>query len=400
MKQPECDREAARLLAVQLRAGGAADRVLIVLFAGFLAVLGVLFWILPDRDFSETENRSLLTRPKLAAGALLDGSYTQDFAEYMADQFPARDVWIRIKAASEAALGRMGNNGVLFGRDGTLAVRSDAPDTENLVTNLRAAAAFASASGLPSALAVAGRTMDVLDGALPAVYGSECADALWKTIRAEADSAGLELIDLRTPLRERAQAGEYVYYRTDHHWTTLGAYWGTAQILAAFGREARPLDEYERECASDAFFGTTWSTAGAGWIPPDTLEFFRFAGDDKYLVTVADGAGRTFEGFYDRSYLEKKDKYSAFLGGNHALVTVTKPGEERGTLLVIKDSFAHAAAPFLAREYDLVLVDARYYRLRIADLIEEYGVDRVLFLVNADSLTSSAVWRVLLAGLE
>ena len=79
---------------------------------------------------------------------------------------------------------------------------------------------------------------------------------------------------------------------------------------------------------------------------------------------------------------------------------MTKPGEERETLLVIKDSFAHAAAPFLAREYDLVLVDARYYRLRVADLIGEYGADRVLFLVNADSLTASAVWRVLPAGLE
>ncbi len=400
-KSIDCDREAARLLQIQIGTGRTrlADRALIIAFAAFLGAFALLFWLLPDRAFSETENRTLRERPAFSWKALADGSFAAEFAEYMADQFPARDFFVNLKAASETALGRGGNNGVIFGRDGVLAAREDAPNLANLDTNLAAAAHFAARCGVPATFAVAGRTMDVLDGALPAIYGSECADEFWNTLHEKSAAAGLALINLRAPLRARAAAGEYVCYRTDHHWTTLGAYYGAAGILAAMGKTAAPLADYTRETASDAFYGTTWSTAGADWIAPDTLEFFRFAGDGDFTVAVADD-GSSMAGFYDRSYLEKKDKYSAFLGGNHALVTVTKPGETRETLLIVKDSFAHAAAPFLAREYDLVLVDARYYHRRIADLIGEYGVDRVLFLVNADSLTASAVWRVLDAGLD
>lgn len=403
-KLPECDREAARLLALQLKSSGTGrilDRVLAALFVGALFCTAALHILTPDREISETENRTLAGWPTFSWSALESGEYTEDVATYMADQFPGRDFFITLKAGCEALLGKGGNNGVWFGEGETLIARDDLPDTENLASNLASMDAFSAwceEKGISSLAAITGRTADVLDDALPSYYGSYYSDRLWDTLTAQATGRSYDFLDLRTPLRTRARAGEYVYYRTDHHWTTLGAYYGYCEILSSLGVEPTALNEYERETVSDAFYGTTWSTAGASWISPDEMEYFRYADDEDYTVTIVDD-GTTFASFYDESYLAGKDKYSSFLSGNHALVTVTKnTGEDRPVMLVIKDSFAHAAAPFLARHYDLVIVDMRYYKQRVTDLVEEYGVHQVLYLMNVDSLTGSTVLRMLEAG--
>ena len=406
-KLPVCDAEAARLLAIQMETGNhrkAGDVLLTALFLGAIFVFAILFWLLPDRATSETENRSLAQAPKVTAERILDGKFTADIATYMADQFPARDFFVTLKAASETALGRGGNNGVLFGKDETLVTRDDLPSIDNMKTNLAAIAAFTAhceSVGIPTTTAITGRTADVLDHTLPDYYGAAYSDRLWNTLSAEAEAAGVKITNLRDPLRARAHAGEYVYYRTDHHWTTLGAYYGYAAIAEAMGLTPAPLSDFDRRTASLTFYGTTWSTAGASWIDPDTMEFFRFDGDEAYVTSVLDaGKERSFPSFYDTDYLLKKDKYSTFIGGNNALVTVTKDGDaDRETLLLFKDSFAHAAVPFLAQHYDLVIVDLRYYKKAPVALIDEYGIDAVLFLYNVDSLTASASQRLLMASL-
>lgn len=406
MKTPECDREAARLLAIQMGGGKGAkklDRAFVILFAALLLLVSVLFWAIPDREFSETENKDLTQVPTFTIDRLLDGRYTADIADYMADQFPGRDFFIRVKAAAEMALGKMGNNGVILGEGGTLIPRSETVNTDNLTKNLSAIAAFTKwceDHGVPTTTAVAGRSMDVLHHTLPDFYGASYSDALWKALAEEADSLVRNILPLRDSLHERAKAGEYVYYRTDHHWTTLGAYYGSEILLAEMGETIAPIESYTREVVSDAFFGTTWSTSGMSWIAPDTMEYFRFEGDTDFTTTIVDD-GTSFAGFYDRSYLAKKDKYSSFIGGNNALVTVTKNGDaDRPTLLLVKDSFAHSAVPFLAQHFDLVIVDIRYYKKSTAALIDEYGADRVLVLYNIDSLSASADSVLLRAGLD
>lgn len=406
MKTPECDREAARILAIQMRGGKGAkklDRAFVILFAALILVVSVLFWAIPDRTFSETENKDLTQIPTFTVERLMDGRYTADIAEYMADQFPFRDFFIRVKAAAEMALGKMGNNGVILGEGGTLIPRSESVNIDNLTKNLSAIDALAEwceNRNIPTTTAVAGRSADVLHHTLPDFYGSAYSDALWGTLAEEARALNRPILPLRDPLHERAKAGEYVYYRTDHHWTTLGAYYGAKEILAEMGEEIAPIEAYTKEVVSDAFFGTTWSTAGMSWIAPDTMEYFRFAGDTDFSTTILDN-GTSFAGFYDRSYLAKKDKYSSFIGGNNALVTVTKNGDaDRPTLLLVKDSFAHSTVPFLAQHYDLVIVDIRYYKKSTAALVDEYGADRVLVLYNIDSLTSSADSVLLRAGLD
>jgi len=271
------------------------------------------------------------------------------------------------------------------------------------VSALKAFSASERGKGVSVVTALAGRSIDVLESKLPALFDPKSNQVILSTL---ADSMGDEpYIDLLAPLKEKADAGEDVYYRTDHHWTTLGAYYAYQVIAPSLGVDAYPLDSFKAENASEEFFGTTWSAAGMKWIKPEPLQFFRYEGDElftteemvknkefnleentdsvPYLV-VKDGG--KLPSLYDTSFLQKKDKYSAFLGGNKALVRVTWNDTPRETLLIVKDSYAHSLAPFLARHFDLLLVDLRYFDGSVSELIEQEGVKKVLFLYNVANL--------------
>ena len=94
-----------------------------VFFALFFIVFALLFVLLPDREFSEEENRSLTLFPEFTWERLADGSFSSDINEYFADQFPARDLFVGVKGLAETLMLRGENNGVLYGKDGQLAVR-------------------------------------------------------------------------------------------------------------------------------------------------------------------------------------------------------------------------------------------------------------------------------------
>ncbi len=372
-------------------------------FFAFIYIFAILFWIIPDKDVSEEENRALATAPKFSFGALADGSYTADFGKYMADQFPARNFFVGMKAGAERILLRGENNGVIFADDGYLVKRFDDPNETVLnanVSNICAFKSFAEQKGLNVTVALAGRETDVASSVMPASYGTDSSDKTWAMIDSAFSAANTEYCDLKTPLKERFDAGEYVYYKTDHHWTSLGAYYAFSKLADDVGATCRPIDSFRRETVSDSFYGTTWSSAGAKWIDPDTIEFFRYDGDDD-LTTDRGSDGGVFNGLYDLSYLEKKDKYSAFVGGNAGRIDVFGDSGEREKLLVIKDSFFHSMAPFFAEDFDLVMIDLRYYSSPepLCDLCSREGINKVIILLNAETLGEESGLRTLRMGI-
>ncbi len=362
----------------------------IISTAGILAVIygfGVATLVIPDRDFSEDENRYLQQKPKFTLERLTEGKFTAEIADYFADQFPLRNLFVGAKAVSELAIGKQENNSVLAGKDGTIVAEDYFPDLDEARKNIAAIDRFAEAlaDDVTLTVAVAGRSQDILTEAMPALYPAEqqterVYDYLNSNLKAPQ-------VDLLTPLKAKADAGEYVYYRTDHHWTTLGAYYAYVELMSSWGLDAYPLEHFTREVASEEFYGTTWSKAGMKWVAPDTMEFFRYDGDESLTTTIVDN-GTSFAGVYDRSYLEVKDKYSAFIGGNNGRVQIT--GEKkRETLVIIKDSFGHALAPFLAAHFDLEILDLRYYKTPTIDLVNELNAKRVLIMYNMDGVINS-----------
>ncbi len=378
------------------------DILTFVLFAVPLALGLLLFVALPDNDFSTEENRSLQTFPTLTRESLTEGKFGSQMNTYFADQFPARDALVGLKGICELALGKGENNGVVPGKDGQLAVRwfdayidrltrvydTDYYSKESIAAQtdaLNQLSADLAAKDIPLTVIIPPRTLDVVGAQTR--YPMQNADALWTDIESGLD-VQVNYIDLRETMKTAHESGEYVYYRTDHHWTTKGAYMAYQDLMAEWGREADviPTDNFTVETV-DGFLGTTWSRAGFKFVKAETLELWHFEGEDGYTVTDPE-TGVSFKGFYNRDYLEKKDKYSAFLDGTHGILTVTKDTDEpRETLLVLKDSFFNSMVPFLAQHYDLVVVNLSIGGVEpLSTYIEEYGCDGVLIVYNAENM--------------
>ena len=373
---------------------------LLLVIYGFAAAL----LITPDKDFSEDENRTLQTLPKFSLEALTSGEYTKQVAAYCTDQMPLRGLFVGAKSASEMLIGKQENNGVILGSDGHIIAKSDRANLSVMDKNLAAIKKFSASADIPIHVAIAGRSQDVLIAYIPSLYPArEVSDTAFSHLTAAlGDTAHTDLL---SPLRVRASDGEYVYYRTDHHWTTLGAYYAYAEIMANLGIEPHPIEYFTRETVSEEFYGTTWSKAGMRWAAPDSMEFFRFEGDDTFVTEIVDN-GTLLDGMYDRSYLENKDKYSAFIGGNNGRVRIYPKDDspfakdEREVLVLIKDSFGHSLAPFLAAHFDLEILDLRYYKLPVSDVLAESSADRVLIMYNMDSLVSSSNLAMLTIGMK
>jgi hypothetical protein len=374
-----------------------ADILLCIVFCTLILSFSLAFWLTADETVSYQENRELAQMPELSAEAVLSGSFTADIAEYYADQFPWRQGLLRLAATYELSLLSFESDSIMLGSGGYLIARNDWYDSAKLsenAENIGRFADWAKGHSIEFTVAVPGRSQDVLSKYAPAFYSGR-SDSLTEQIAAEFGFA--DNVDLISPLRKANDDGFYVYYKTDHHWTTLGAYLAYVELGQTLGYEPYDSSEFDIEIASEDFYGTTWSASGIRTNYADRIEFWRWDGDDEL---ICESSGSSLDGLYDYSYLDGKDKYGAFLSGNNALVTISDVSSEREKLLIIKDSFAHSLAPFLARHYDIVLVDLRYYNKSCAQLCVEMGVDRVLLLCNADTLYSSGDFRKLNMGLN
>ena len=366
------------------------DWILVVSTLALLFGIGLSILILPQRSFSEEENRALTTWSTPSLQGLADGSVTERLRSVYADQFPFRASLISLKANLERALGKKENNGIFFGRNGYLIPRSEYSDLSVAQKNLDALAALENTAGIPCSLLIAPRSMDVMRACLPPLYESD--DAIFSLLEESDVTCTLPLDSLQAA----AERGESVWYRTDHHWTTYGAYLAYAAVADSLGVSPFPLSFFQREAVSDTFLGTSHSKVGMIRTTPDTVTLFRYKRDETAVLTDGE-TGETRLGFYEWDALAQKNQYELFLGGNVSRLSVSLAKEEdRPRLLLIKDSFACSLVPFLALHFDLELVDPRYYRGTLTDLLREERFDRILTVHGLDTLATDGSLSALL----
>ena len=357
----------------------------VVIFVLLLSFAAIAFWLIPDQTFSERENRALQTLPRFDTEKLLQGELSGAYNDYYADQFPARDFLVFLKGALELLTGKGENNGILIGRGGQLAKRlfstartngaaaqdSDVIDQAHLKNAAGGINRAAENIDVPFVVFLTGRTADVAASAFP--YPNDTSEKMLATLR-ESVGENVNYLDLVPTYQSRYESGEYVYYRTDHHWTTLGAYYAYCDILKALGMENDiiPAENFQKETVSTDFWGTFASASGFHFVKPDSVELWLLGNEDDFLV-IADG--RTLNGgLYNRTHLNGNDKYSVFLDGTHDIVTVTKKdAQNRPTLAIFKDSFANSVAPFLAQHFDLVLYNLSSPRTDYTDVTAYTG---------------------------
>ena len=352
-------------------------------FLLFLAFFFIMNLVTPDIEFSERENRYLQTLPKFTFSSLFSGEYISDFETYSTDQFPYRDTWITMKAALELASGKRENNGVILCESETLIEPFEAPDASVIEQNISSVNTLAEKADIPVYFALIPGKSDIWSNLLPANTPNDSQRSLIESAYSQTEA---QTVDMYAVLS--AHSDEYIYYRTDHHWTTLGAYYGYTALYEAMGLEYRPLSYFTPETVSEEFYGTTYSSSGFSWVKPDSMDLYV---EDPGTLTIQNYLdGTAADGvLYDMSYLEKKDKYSVFFGGNTPLLQIHTGVEDGERILILRDSYADSLIPFLLSDFsEIHVIDLRYYKASIQEYLTEHHIDRVAVLYSVDTFST------------
>lgn len=369
---------------------------IIICFLVFLAGISAAGFLAKDREFSPNENRYLAEPPKLSWDNVLSGDFQEGLEEYLKDQIFGRDQWITIKTAVQKAAGNTDIGGAYVGKKGYDFEKITAEDVDDdlVAQNTRALASFFKKASETIAA-------DRLSFLLVPTSGLVMADKLPKNARLFDQSAYIDrvqdamencsVIDVRDELT--AHSDEYIYYMTDHHWTTDGAFIAYRKWCESTDLAYTDKDELEQNVLTDKFRGSLYSKILDAGSAYDSIWTYGPVGEglssvSDYTVTVDEKKPGVI---YDVEKLEEKDKYAFFFGGNYGQVHIEGKthSDKARSLLVIKDSFANAFVPLALEQFDhIYMVDLRYYNGDMQSYLTEHNITDVLVLYNISNFIS------------
>lgn len=319
-----------------------------------------------DRIFSETENRVLASKPKFGWESLLNGQYTKNYETYVTDQFVSRDKWIRIKTQTDIVLQKKLINGVYLAEDGYLIEQHLPEEFTGEQVEQRLSQLEKLVKDWDATVMLVPTADNILADKLPAFAPAFDQKAFLEQVRERVGEENF--VDVYSKLSEHAD--EEIYYRTDHHWTSLGAYYGY-QAWAEHENKLKTLYRTDSmEAVSENFLGTLHSKINIE-LPGDTIKYFPLTAQRP--VTVTYDLQRQTDTLYEEKYLETKNQYGFFMDDNHAFIQIDSCFHNGKSLFVIKDSYANCFIPLLVSHYEHIYVlDLRYYNGRLYSLMEQY----------------------------
>lgn len=359
------------------------NKIFFYCFGLLWTVLILCNLVTPEKTFSENENRLLAKLPEYTHAKLINGEYMNELDEYINDQFVFRDNWIYLKTMAERAMLKPDINSVYFAKDNYLIEKHDKSDVEEeqAQKNKERLTEFVKkyveklGEDRVNVMLVPTASMVLKDKLPPFSTGYDQDAYIEEVIKALPQGT---FIDVRNNLNQHKE--EYIYYRTDHHWTALGAFYAYEQWAADAGFTPLSQEQFNITLASDQFLGTLHSRVNVK-VKPDNIYLYELKEDRNYqlLYNLTDQK----DTLYDLSKLEGKDKYSVYMGGNNALVQIKTNQENGRRLLVIKDSYAHSFVPFAVNHYEeTFMIDFRYFNAGVEAFVEENGITDVLVLYN------------------
>ena len=357
----------------------------------FLVLISVGSFAAKDREFSENENRYLTQFPEISIDSILNCEFQDGLEKYINDQIWGRDEWITIKTAIQKFIGDTDIGGAYVGKDGYdfEKITQDDVDQKLVDRNIAQIQEFFETASTKidksrlSFLLVPTSGL-ILADKLPANAPLFDQTAIVEEVKqGMADYNFVDIRDVMTAHKE-----EYVYYRTDHHWTSYGALLAYGEYCQATGL---PFDEesFGEVVVTENFRGSLYSKILDFDSAYDIIKFYEKSGSKKSFVVTLDG--EKTDGFYHYNQLEEKDKYLFFFGGNYAEVVISNAseGSAHRNLLLIKDSFANCFAPLVAEDYDNVyMIDLRYFRGDMQEYMEANNITDVLVLYNVSNFIS------------
>ncbi len=371
------------------------DKVTIVLFTSIILIIMIVTMIMPKKEFSARENRYLESKPEIQPEAILDGEYQKNYESYINDQFVGRDIMMQLSSYTRMILGIKEINGVYLGRNGYLIEKHDKEEFEadNALKNGKYLAEFVKEYSeiAKCCIILVPTSSEILSDKLPShakPYSQQTyIDKVYQAVEDINQDMADRTIDASHALKEHS--GEEIYYRTDHHYTQLGAYYVYRSWAEGIGLNVRKLSDYKVSEVTGNFYGTLDSKTHLA-KKGDTICIYESKEDIELTIKCNEGE-ETNDSLYDYNALKKRDKYSVFLGGNNPILQITTDADSNRRILVVKDSFAHSFIPFMVNDFSQIdVVDIRYYNKSIKELIASGNYTDILVLYNAPGFALDA----------
>lgn len=360
------------------------DKIEIIIFLIFIAIFGLGYIIFPQREISEMENRYLSLCPEFHWKEFLSGEFSEDFEDYAADQILGKDAFMKTNVAINRGLGVSKINQVFIGQDGYLIQDYQEPG-EVLEQNIGYIQSFAREN--PEAdmsMLIVPNVNEIYPEKLPPFASAYPQSEVIARIQQNL-GGNMTVIDGTDAMLEHKE--EYIYYKTDHHWTSLGAYYAYDMLCHTMNMEPVPLEAYERLELTEPFYGSLYSKAPVTGQEGDRVEIFRNPAGE---YTVSNPVkGTTSDSMFQMEYAVKKDKYAVFFGGNEPLLVIQSNSSNEERVLIIKDSYANCLVPMLADQFgEIHMMDLRYYHEDVTAYLEEHDIQNVIFIHNVDFIST------------
>ncbi len=349
----------------------------VILFCGFIAVFFIAHLLCPDKAFSENENRTLEKLPSFSLQALFDGEFTPKYETYVNDQFPLRNGWIGLKTLVEKALLKSDTNGVYFAKDDYIIEKFSSYNKEQFENNSQYIVDFANKYDFPVYNLLIPTAGTVLTNKLPPVSDEVNQNEIIKYFD---KFTGNGFININTTDTLKKHNSEDIYYRTDHHYTSLGAYYCYEHLMNVMGETPISLPEFNKEILTDNFYGTLYSKLALSSSKPEYIT--AYTPNINYTVEY-NMDGVLHESMYENKYLETKDKYSVFLNANQSLSVIRTDNKNDKKLLLIKDSYANTLIQFLIPHYEEIhVIDLRYFKMPMSQYLSQNMISEALILYS------------------
>lgn len=360
----------------------------LTLFFGMLIIFPIITLLNSNKSVSPKENKNLLSFPELSKDTFVDKSYMNGIDNFVSDHFAARTKLISLKTNLEIASGKREVNNIFVLKD-RLVEKFSEPDFKRVLENINAINSFARRIDKDVYVMIAPTASGVYEDQLPEnakVYNQKTfIDYVYNNL----NNDDIVTLDVFNPLFSTRE--EYIYYRTDHNWTSLGAYYAYSSTIKKMGFVPIPLNSFDIEHASNDFQGTLYSKILYNNIKSDTLDYYHYKkGYNVTSVIVGTGINeKTSDSMYFKEYLSDKYKYSSYLGKDEPVVTIKTDEPSNKKILLIKDSYANCFVPYLTQHYsEIKMVDLNILNESPESIINIDRYDQVLFLYNAESFSA------------
>lgn len=350
-------------------------KITVFLFLSILFFIPTIMILSEDKTVNEIENKILQKFPRFNYENIKSGRFMKNFDTYVSDQFPARNMFLYAKNGMNYMLGQREFRDIYITSSGRLLEKYN-ENKEFLNANITEINNISNKLNIKKTLFLIPNSISIYKDELPDFALTDCQEESFEYI------SKLINIDFYTPLNIlKKNKKEYIYYKTDHHWTQLGA------KLAFEDFYDKKVDN-EYSLVSKDFYGSYYSKAMLKKVEPDKI----------YSFTNIDAFESEFDGvklssLYSASKLNSKNKYQYFLNGDPAEGIIN--GNGNGEILVIKDSFAHNFLPFLAQNFKKIhVIDPRYSNLDINEYINKNkDIEEVLFLFSLSTINSGNIFK-------